>query len=422
MSTRRRPVRAQRPSRKVTLTLTQIAHGGEAFGRHEGKVIFVPHSVPGETVRARVVQEKKTWARARLVEILTPSPDRIAPPCPYFGPDRCGGCQWQHIAYERQLHLKREIVIDQLRRLGHIADPPVEPTLAVGEPFGYRNHMQFTVAPGGQLGLLRAESHHTIPVDACLLLHPLLAEIYPTLEVEWEGVQRVILRAGVNTGERMVILETEGAEIPELAVDIPVSVVLHRPRKPPFPLAGLPFIHERVGERTFRISSDSFFQVNTAGAEALAHLVRELLDPKGHETLLDLYCGVGLFGLSLAEDVGLVVGVDASESAMEDAAQNAGDLENIALHEGPALDVLQVLWEPVDLVVLDPPRSGAGEEVLRHLRRLNARRIAYVSCDPATLARDAGHLVDLGYRLEVVQPVDMFPQTYHIETVSLWAR
>ena len=410
--------------RELELDVTHIAHGGEAFGRSEGKVIFVPQAIPGERVRVKIVREKKTWARARLLEVLVPSPDRVAPPCPYFGVDGCGGCQWQHIAYERQLALKREVVVDQLRRLGHIENPPVLDVLAVGEPFHYRNHMQFTVGPDGRLGLLKAESHTVVPVDSCLLLHPDLAEMYESLELEWDALRRVILRAGVNTGDRMIILETDSDEEPEIAIDVPVSVVLHRPKKPPFPLAGLPFIHERVGEHTFRISSESFFQVNTAGAEVLVRLVREFLAPKGHETLLDLYCGVGLFGLSLSHEVGLVVGIDASESAMEDAAYNAEAVgaENVALHEGPVEEVLDALWEPAELVVLDPPRSGAGRSVFENLRRLGARRIVYVSCDPATLARDAAYLTELGYHLRVVQPVDMFPQTYHVESVSLWER
>ncbi len=408
--------------REITLEVTQIAHGGEAFGRFEGKVIFVPYAIPGERVRVLTVQEKKTWARARLLEVISPSPDRVTPRCPYFGADGCGGCQWQHIRYERQLTLKRDVVVDQLQRLGHIEAPPVREVMSVGDSFHYRNHMQFTVASDGRLGLLKAESHTVVPVDTCLLLHPTLAEIYEALELEWDALRRVVLRAGVHTGDRMIILETDSQEEPEIAIDMPVSVVLHRPKKPPFPLAGLPFIRERVGSRTFRISSESFFQVNTWGAEALVQLVREFLDPKGHETLLDLYCGVGLFGLSLAEDVGLVVGIDASESAMEDAAYNAEHfgVENVALHEGPVEEVLDALWEPAELVVLDPPRSGAGRAVFENLRRLRARRIVYVSCDPATLARDAAYLRELGYQLQVVQPVDMFPQTYHIETVSLW--
>ena len=416
--------RARSDGPEVEILLEGIAHGGEAFGRHEGKIIFVPYAIPGERVRVRIRQEKKTWARAQLLRVLDPSPDRVAPPCPYFGPGGCGGCQWQHIRYERQLALKKEIVIDQLQRLGHVADPPVRDVMSVGEPFHYRNHMQFSVDREGRPGLLQAESHRVVPVDACLLMHPLLGEVYGALDLSWPGLRRLILRAGVNTGDRMLILETRGEEMPALEVDMPVSVVLHRPRKPPFPLAGLPYIREEVGGRVFRISSDSFFQVNTAGAEALVRLVQEFLAPKGHETLLDLYCGVGLFGLSLAPHVGLVIGVDVSESAMEDAAHNAQNfgLENVALHEGPVEEVIRVLWEPADLAVMDPPRSGAGREVLQHLHRLRVRRLVYVSCDPATLARDALYLQELGYRLEVVQPVDMFPQTYHIETVSLWER
>lgn len=411
-----------RVSRELTVQLDRIAHGGEALGRHKGKVIFVPYTIPGETVRARIVNEKRSWARAALLEVLEPSPDRVAPPCPHFGPDRCGGCQWQHIAYERQLALKQEVVIDQLRRIGKIAAPPVRSTLAVGEPLGYRNHMQFTVTRDGRLGLMRADSREAVPIDACLLLHPSLADLYASFELAWEGLRRVSLRCGVNTGERMVILETDTEEMPELEVDIPVSIVLHRAGKAPFPLVGLPFIHEEVEGKRFRVSSESFFQVNTAGAAVLVRLVREFLAPKGHETLLDLYCGVGLFGFSLAEEVGLVVGIDVGESAMEDAAHNAQalGLENVALHEGPVEEVMAALWEPAELAVMDPPRAGAGRAVCEHLRRLRVRRLAYVSCDPATFARDATYLSALGYRLRVVQPVDMFPQTYHVETVSLW--
>ncbi len=415
--------RQRRPEgTELTLTLEQMAHGGEALGRHEGKVIFVGYSMPGESVRVRLTEDHASWARAQLVEVLASSPDRVIPPCPYFGPERCGGCQWQHIAYERQLQLKQEVVIDQLRRLGRVAEPPVKSTLAVGEPWGYRNHMQFSVTRDGRLGLRRSNSREVVAIDECLLLHPSLQELYASFELEWDALRRVILRCGVNTGDRMVILEADSDEIPEIAIDMPVSVVLHRARKGPFPLAGLPFLRERVGEKVFRVSSQSFFQVNTAGAEVLLRLVREYLSPKGHETLLDLYCGVGLFGLSLAEEVGLVIGIDASESAMEDAAYNAEDfgLDNVALHEGPVEEVLPVLWEPAELAVLDPPRSGAGREVLAQLPRLHVRRVVYVSCDVATMARDARFLQELGYRLREVQPVDMFPQTYHIETVSLW--
>jgi len=435
-------------NKAFTLHLTAIAHGGEALGRHEGKVVFVPYAIPGETVRVEVVQEKARWARARLLEVLEPSPDRVEPPCPYFGPGRCGGCQWQHIAYPRQLSLKREIVRDQLARLGHLPDPPVRPTFAVGEPWAYRNHVQFSVDSQGRIGFYVAGSREVIPVDRCLLLHPLLDELHDALELELPELTRLSLRAGVATGDQMVILETKRDVVPELEVDLPLSCVLLRSREPPLILAGRSYIEEEVAGRRYRVSAGSFFQVNTAGAEALVETVAAYLEPGPDDRLLDAYCGVGLFGLALAERVAEVVGIEASPSACFDFVWNAEEmgLENATLIEGPVEEVLaawvaaieapsgvslpndnqevapESFGKRIDLAVVDPPRSGLGAEVVAALARLEPRRVAYVSCDPATLARDAQAFVQAGYRLADVQPVDMFPQTYHVESVGLYVK
>ncbi|NOZ27603.1 MAG: 23S rRNA (uracil(1939)-C(5))-methyltransferase RlmD [Chloroflexi bacterium] len=417
----------------ILLELTGIAHGGEALGRHEGKVIFVPYTLPGERVQARVVEEHKRWARAELVEVLAASEDRVEPPCPHFGPGMCGGCQWQHIRYERQLALKREIVIDQLRRLGHLSDPPVRPALAVGEPFGYRNHVQFAIDRDGQLGFRRAGSREIIPVDRCLLLHPLLDELHAALQLGDEEepaaglagwLRRITLRVGVTTGQALVMFETRGDELPELEVDLSVSCAFLTRDGRVQPLIGPPYITEEVAGREYRISADSFFQVNTAGAQALVDLVQGYLEPEPGDTLLDAYCGVGLFGLAMKGRVDRLIGIEESPSACEDFAWNARDWdpEQVELHEGPVEEVLTVLAEPIDLVVVDPPRSGVGKQALAELARLAPRRIVYVSCDPATLARDVAYLQEGGYRLMEVQPVDMFPQTFHIESVSLWVR
>ncbi|GAB4562776.1 MAG: class I SAM-dependent RNA methyltransferase [Anaerolineae bacterium] len=414
----------------ITLELTGIAHGGQAFGRHEGKIVFVPYALPGETCRVRIADERKKWARAELVEVLTPSPDRIDPPCPYFGPKRCGGCHWQHITYERQLALKREVVVDQIQRLGHLVDPPVQPVMPVGEPWAYRNHAQFAVGQDGTLGFYRAGSHDVISVDQCLLLHPLVSELRDAVDlgddaadvVGW--LSRISLRAGVRTGQQMITFEVTTDELPELEVSMPVSCACQTADGRVHPLIGPPHIEEEVAGHRYRISAGSFFQVNTPGAEALVNQVRAYLQPEQGETLLDIYCGVGLFGLALSSEVGRVIGIEASPTACEDFAWNARKLapEQVELHEGPAEEVLPVLHEPVDLVVVDPPRSGVGEEAIRHIARLGPRRLAYVSCDPATLARDVEHLQRHGYTLVEVQPIDLFPQTFHIETVSLWVR
>ncbi len=476
-------------SNSITLTLTGIAHGGEAIGHHGGKIVFVPYAIPGETVQAEIVEEKQRWARARLVRVLKPSPDRALPPCPYFGPGQCGGCQWQHIAYERQLELKAEVVADQLRRLGGIDDPPVLDPIALASDtglldFAYRNHAQLVADAEGRLGYVRdgvgqgqprgdareqgvrapgRPAQDVIAVDECLLLHPLLDEMHGALlagiaeadavdgsqpDEQDEApasqpviVRRINLRAGVNTGQRLLAFETVGDRAPGFVVEeLPVRCVVRRRDGSIEGLVGEPWIEEEVAGRTFRISANSFFQVNTVGAEVMVDLATELLAPQGHETLLDGYCGVGLFGLSLAGQVGQVIGIEESEAACEDFAWNARDLDNVTLHEGAVEDVLAALAAGghgqeignhpggtvlsdggrIDLAIIDPPRSGAGPEVVQHLARLAVPKLLYVSCDPATLARDARLLLAAGYALEQVQPVDMFPQTYHVESLALF--
>lgn len=452
-----------KPSSVTTLTLTGIAHGGEAFGHHQGKIVFVPYAIPGETVQVEILDDKPKWARGRLSKVLQRSSDRRDPPCPYFGPGQCGGCQWQHIAYERQLALKREVVIDQLRRLGGIADPPVLDIIALADEdgllnFRYRNHVQLAANPDGQLGYVRETlgqermssraREEVIVIDECLLLHPLLDDLHQALRqasderAETDGetaedseavhVQRVSLRAGLHTGQQLMLFETEDDRAPGLLVeDWMVAVALQRSDGSIQGLIGEPWLEEMIAGRTFRVSAASFFQVNTVGAEAMVDLASSLLAPQGHETLLDGYCGVGLFSLSLAGQVRQVVGIEASESACEDFAWNARDLQNVDLLEGPLAEVLATFPSPgddagvespgrIDLAIIDPPRNGAGPEVLSQLRRLAIPRLLYVSCDPATLARDARILLAAGYHLRQVQPLDLFPQSFHVESLALF--
>lgn len=462
----------------IILTLTSIAHGGEAIGHHQGKIVFVPYAIPGETVAVDLVEEKPRWARARLLEVLEPSPDRVEPPCPYFGPGLCGGCQWQHIAYERQLALKAEVVADQLRRLGGLASPPVEDLIALADDegllaYGYRNHVQFVADAAGQLGFMRepggrgqpgagatgsqgilpASPPHgqrslpadVVPVDACLLLHPLLDEMHAALVAgvvdasspmpdaaedeepaepqEPPRLRRVSLRAGTQTGQRLLVLETADDQVPGFFIeDLPVSFALRRRDGSIQGLIGEPWVEEYVAGRTFRISAGSYFQANSVGAAAMVDLAAGLLALEGHETVLDAYCGAGLFALSLADQVGQVIGIEESEAACEDFAWNARDLDNVALHEGPVAEVLATFdgSENIGVAIVDPPRSGAGPEVVAQLRRLAVPKLLYVACDPATLARDVPLLSAAGYRLQAVQPIDMSPQTYHVESLSLF--
>jgi 23S rRNA (uracil1939-C5)-methyltransferase len=404
----------------IDLQLTAVAHGGTALGRHQGQVIFVPYAIPGEVVRAEIVEASSRWAQARLVEVLQPSPQRVEPPCPYFGPDRCGGCHFQHIAYEAQAEFKRQVVIDQLARVGGLRETNVLDIIAAAEPWSYRNHAQFSLTPEGQLGFLTADSHHVVPVKECLILDPLLDDLWAALDMEWPQLYRLGLRCGSATGDLMAVFELDHYEDFDIEVDFPVSCVLLLADGETVVLVGNSYLTEHVAGRDYRISAGSFFQVNTAGAEVLVALVREYLAPSGDETLVDLYSGVGLFGLALAGSVGHVIGVEADPSAVADFRYNACGLAHVELLEGKAETALARIEGRVDLLVLDPPRSGAGRQVVGGIARLSPRRIAYVSCDPATLARDARYLVDSGYRLHQVQAVDLFPQTYHIESVALF--
>lgn len=400
-----------------TLRIESLAHLGAGIARDGGKVVFVPYTVPGDLVRARVVEDKPRFARAVLEEVLEPSPHRVEPLCPYFGD--CGGCQWQHIAYPIQARYKSRIVAEQLEHVGKLAGVDVREILGMADPWGYRNSARLTVGADGALGFQRAESHQVVAIEDCLILHPSLRDLLRMLDVEFPELTALTLRAGIHTGERMVVLETAGDAPPELEVDIPVSCALALEDGRVATLIGQTAIHEVVAGRRYRISPTSFFQVNTWGAERLVGIVAQALEPRGGERLLDLYCGVGLFGLALAGRVAEVVGVESAPSAVADALANAEGMDNVTLVEGPAEEALPELEGAFDLAVVDPPRGGIHPAALRALVEKRPRRIAYVSCEPTTLARDCAALAGAGYRMRWVQPVDMFPQTHHIESVAL---
>ena len=408
-------------TRVLELELSGMAHGGEALGRHQGRVVFVAYCIPGERVRVEVVEDHKRWMRAQLLEVLEPSPHRTEPPCPHFG--TCGGCQWQHIDYETQVALKGDILRDQLHRLGHFVDPPVAEVIPSPTPWAYRNQLRFSVAPTGELGFLDVSGTRVVPIEVCLLPHPLVWDIMEMMEIDEEMfLRRLSLRAGIRTGEQMIILETEDDTPSEIEVGVPISCVLLVEDRTPVNLIGRNWLTEELAERRFRISAGSFFQVNTRQAEELLRAVGQFLDPQGNKTLLDLYCGVGTFALSLANRVDRVIGVESHSPAVADARANAHPNEPVEFIEGRVEEILAQLDPPLDAVIMDPPRAGCSSEVLQELIRLSAPKLIYVSCDPAALARDARRLVEAGYRLETVQPVDMFPQTYHIESVSLFLR
>lgn len=412
----------------LTVELTTMAHGGDALGRHEGKVIFVPYAMPGETVRVDITEDKGHYAFARLVEVVEASPQRTKPPCPFFGPGKCGGCQWQHMTYDAQIRLKRDVLADQLERIGEVEEPLVHETVPDETGWAYRNHAQFRPAAGGGLGFQRAsggrpddgEDSEIMPVDYCLILHSMLSDLYDLLDLDVEGLKKLVLRAGTATGDRLIGFEMEEDKAPAVEVDETVSCVMLLEEGGYANLIGDNFITETIAGHTYHISASSFFQINSAQAEALVRLALTYLDLGGGETVLDAFCGVGLFSTHLAEQAGLVIGVESSASAVDDLLENTDGLDNVEIIEGAVEDVLPEIAVPLDAVLLDPPRGGVDRHALDALADLEPQRIVYVSCDPATLGRDAKRLQSKGYSLVEAQPVDMFPQTYHVESVSLF--
>jgi 23S rRNA (uracil1939-C5)-methyltransferase len=408
----------------IELTLTAMAHGGAALGRHQGRVIFVRGGIPGERVRAQIIEDKERFAHAHVVEVLAPSPDRVIPRCPHV--PECGGCNWQHIDYSRQLELKTDIVRDQLTRIGRIVDPPVRPTLASPLPWLYRNRVTFSVSEGGQLGFKKAASHEVVPIVECHITDPRLMLVYDHLDLDLPGLLRITLLAGEDPDDLLVAFETEGDQEPSLSVDFPLSCVHLVGGKDAIPvnLVGNNHVTHHLAGHRYRVSAGRFFQVNSAVAEMLVEQVLGWLGPSPEETVLDAYCGVGLFTLPLAAHADSVIAVELDPGATEDLIKNLGEIANVDVVEGPVEAVLPDLadTEPLHAAVVDPPRQGLDVAVIDALIEAGPSRLVYVSCDPATLARDVKRLTRGGYALEAVQPFDMFPQTYHIESVSRLVR
>ena len=415
---------------QLTLELTTMSNGPDAIGRdpETGRAVFVPFAIPGETVRAEIVEEKSTFARARLLDVITRSPDRVAPACKHFGPDGCGGCHYQHMSYAAQLKWKRQIVIDQLIRIGGIADPLVLNTIPSPDPLHCRNHVQFSQTPDGKLGFVsNSREASVLPITECHIARPEIMELFGQIEIEKLDVERIGVRVG-SDGETMIVFESESGEPPDVEIELPISVATVNRDGEAFTMIASDHIVHEINGRPFRVSPGSFFQVNTAQAEALVRMVLDALSLKGGETVLDLYSGVGLFTAFIAPIAARVIGVESFSPAVHDAEANLDEFDNIELYESPVELALAHIADTLSHttthphVLLDPPRSGCNKIVTDYLLTLAAPRIVYVSCDPATLARDAKRLIAGGYRLVSAQPLDMFPQTHHIETVAVFEK
>jgi 23S rRNA (uracil1939-C5)-methyltransferase len=407
-------------SKTYELTLTTLTYGGEAMGRLEdGRAVFIPFGLPGERVSVHLTDEKKNFARGKIIEILDASPDRIDAKCKHFG--ECGGCHYQNLSYEKQLTAKTEILIDQLKRIGKIENPPVKPMVASPNPWNYRNHIQFSLDRDGKLGFQKANSNRVIPIIECHMPEATINEFWSQLEFEPEtNIERVSLRAGVDD-DLLMVLESESPEPPELEIEAGISIA-HVYEENTVVIAGNDHIVIHVLDRDFKVSAASFFQVNTAMAEKMVQHLLTNLPVSQSTTLQDVYCGVGLFSAFFAPKCGRVIGIESSESSCEDFAVNLDKFDNVELYEGFAEEIISHLEAKPEVILVDPPRAGLDKQVIDGILNLNPQIIAYVSCDPSTLARDAARLVNGGYQLKEVTPFDLFPQTYHIESISIFER
>jgi len=410
----------------LDILLEKLTYGGEAMGRlPDSRAVFVPFGLPGERVRVKLTEEKKNFARGEILQILESSADRIQPRCKHFGV--CGGCHYQNLPYEKQLEAKSEILVDQLKRIGKIEDPLVKPMVACPNPWNYRNHAQFSLSENGKLGFVRSAdwlspSKNILEITECHLPEPSISDFWRQLDFEPEtNIERVSLRVG-DHDDLLLVLESESPKTPELEIEAGISVA-HVYEGNTVVIAGNDHIVIRLLDRDFKVSAASFFQVNTVMAGKMVNRLFTCLPVSLSTTLLDIYCGVGIFSAFFAPRCGRVIGIESSESACEDFAVNLDEFDNVELYEGLAEEVLPGLVGRIanpPYVLVDPPRAGLDKRVIDGILNLEPQGIAYVSCDPSTLARDAARLINGGYKLKEVTPFDLFPQTYHIESISIF--
>ena len=383
----------------VELVLGDIAPSGDTTAELEGSTIEVFGGIPGERVVARIHRyhkRRRQVVAAAVVKVITASPHRVAPPCPYYGP--CSGCQWQHIDYDHQLALKADSVRAALASHPELDGTTVAETIPGPDRLGYRNHARFTVRRQGRLGFTNRITRRFVDVERCLLMHEGINEILGRLQGRVGETTQLSVRYGIGSGEWLVQPAMKSDSIP-----MPTGQTHYR---------------ERLFDRTFRIASPSFFQVNTRQAETLGKLLLRRLELTGAETVVDAYAGVGTFAALAAAHAERVIAIEESTAAVRDAAVNIGALANVEFVESKTEDVLSSLECSTDAVILDPPRTGCHPDAIGAVVEIEADRVAYVSCEPISMARDLAMLVSGGYRVTNVDPLDMFPQTHHVECVA----
>jgi 23S rRNA (uracil1939-C5)-methyltransferase len=396
-----------------------MANGGAALGRDTNdRVVFVPFAIPGERVLVEIAEDKKRFAKARLLEVLDPAQERVEPRCPHFG--LCGGCHFQHINYKAQLQYKEAVVRDQLARIGGLDRIVVRPTLATSEPWSYATDISFSATTDGELGLWSPVLGRVIPIETCHIIHERLLELIQDIDLVLPDLRRLTLRLG-DDGSPMAALEVEDVEAPSLETDFPISVTLILPDGTAANLVGKNTIVRSVKGRDFRISAGSFFYSNPQATENLVKVVIDYIGLIGDETILELYNGVGTLTAFLAQNGATVVGIEVNPDAVADAAINLYNLEQVTLYEGLVEEILPLLDIQPGVLVVDPPMSGLPPTVIDDISVKQPNRVVYISSDVATLARDGKRLATKGYQLVEVQPIDMYPQSFLTLTVSLWA-
>ena len=449
-------------NQRVELEITGLTAEGAGVGRAQegGMAVFVPGTIPGERVLAHIVKPAKTYAWGKALEILRPSPDRVPPDCPHAGP--CGGCVYRHMSYPRELAAKQQKVQDALSRIGGFGDFSVDAIVGADAPDRYRNKAQFPIGKGPDgktvLGFYAPRSHRIIPCEDCLLQPESFSRAAAAFR-EWAdaygesiynekehsgklrhlylrqaasdgGVMACVVANGRSLGQEEALIETMRRRVPELKSlllncnQADTNVVLGKETRV---LWGEEALSDTLCGLHFSISPLSFYQVNHSQTEKLYALAAELAGLTGEETLLDLYCGAGTIGLSMAHQVKRLIGVEIVAPAVEDARKNAArngitNSEFLCMDAPEAARLLESRGLRPDVVVVDPPRKGCGPDLPATLARMAPKRLVYISCDPATLARDAARLREVGYELRRAVPVDMFPRTGHVETAALFSQ
>ncbi|HBR65596.1 MAG: class I SAM-dependent RNA methyltransferase [Dehalococcoidia bacterium] len=398
------PLRDLDPQKEFAeLRLLSMGDFGDTVADFEDEPIQVFGGIVGEVVKARIYRYQrrgKNKINAIVSEVIEASPHRVNNPCPYFGP--CSGCQWQHVSYDYQLELKRDMVRLFFADYASLSDVQVSKTNPAPESFNYRNHARFTVRFGGQLGFSNRITRRFVRVDECMLMDSKINSFLSQLQDNSSETTNLSIRVGANTDDYLIQPELSGPDI-----DFET---------------GQKWYVENMLNREFRVASPSFFQVNTKQAEFMINLVGDKLGLNGDEILVDAYAGVGVFASLLSDRVRKVIAVEESQAAVKDALFGLNDLHNVHYIQGKTEEILEELEEKIDVIILDPPRTGCHPQAIASVLSAKPNKIAYVSCDPPSLARDLDMLVQGGYQIDSVDPIDMFPQTYHTECVATLSR